>query len=227
MRDDARQLATGDVLQVNDWHPHVIVIEHEQAVTVLTAEVFTYPYICVDPDVSMLRGWIQGRPQKLGAVHVTRAFELPGAASTPTRAGTTFVATCTAAGERNAAATLTIERRAYAARVADRPHPRLINVREFPGLEARRHDEPALLELVSTTEGHTIVSEVWQGAATLRTEQAAGEDIALLRPIRLGTGRRYILTFAVADLEVIETLLAQSHTAAAGNADLLRQTSAR
>jgi Acetoacetate decarboxylase (ADC) len=227
MRVHARQLATGDVLEVNDWHLHIIVIEYEQAVTVLTAEVFTCPSIWVDPDASMLRGWIQGLPKKLGAVHVTRAFELPGAASTPTRAGTTSVATCTAAGERIAAATLTIERRARAAGVADHPHPRLINVRTLPRLEGRRHDEPALLlELVSTTQRDTIVSQPWHGAATLPTEQATGEDIALLRPIRVGTGRRYILTFTVDDLEVIEKLLAQSHTAA-GNAELLRETGAR
>jgi hypothetical protein len=78
MRVHARQLATGHALEVNDWHRHIIAIEHEHAVTVPTAEV----------------GWIQGLPKKLGAVHVTRAVELPGAVSTPTQAGGTFVATC-------------------------------------------------------------------------------------------------------------------------------------
>jgi hypothetical protein len=38
MRIHARDLAVGDTLQVNDWHLHIIRIEREIAVAVLTAE---------------------------------------------------------------------------------------------------------------------------------------------------------------------------------------------
>ena len=38
MRITARDLTVGDVLHVNDWHLHVIKIERDQAVAVLTAE---------------------------------------------------------------------------------------------------------------------------------------------------------------------------------------------
>jgi acetoacetate decarboxylase len=126
-------------------------------------DVFTCPYIWVDQDVSMLRGWIQGFPKKLGTIHVTRAFELPGAASTPVQEGTTFAATCTAAGQRIAAATITIERPARAAGKAERPHPRLINLRKFPRLDAGRHNDPAVLELVSPMQRDTLVSDGWEG----------------------------------------------------------------
>jgi hypothetical protein len=172
-------------------------------------EVLTCPYIWVDQDVSMLRGWIQGFPKKIGAVHLTRAFELPGAASTPTLPGTTFAATCTAAGDRLAAATLTIERRVPAAGPAERPHPRLINVRKFPRLEAGHHDEPAVFELVSPVQRDTIVSDVWEGPATLHIERATGEDIRLLQPVRVGVGRRFSSTFTVDDLDVVENLPAR------------------
>jgi glycogen synthase len=38
MRIPAHDLTVGDVLHVNDWHLHVINIERDQAVAVLTAE---------------------------------------------------------------------------------------------------------------------------------------------------------------------------------------------
>jgi hypothetical protein len=169
-------------------------------------DVFTCPYIWVDQDVSMLRGWIQGFPKKLGAVHVTRAFELAGAASTPTQAGTTFAAMCTAAGERVAAATLTLERRERDAGAAERPHPRLVNVRKFPRLDAGHHDEPAVFELVSPVQRDTIVSEVWEGSATLRIEDVTAEEVGLLRPVRVGRGRRYSSSFTVDDLVLVQDL---------------------
>jgi hypothetical protein len=38
----ARQLAIGDILRVNDWHLHVIAVEREIGIAVLTAE-FDFP----------------------------------------------------------------------------------------------------------------------------------------------------------------------------------------
>ena len=38
MRITARELTVGDVLHVNDWHLHVIRIERDRAIAVLTAE---------------------------------------------------------------------------------------------------------------------------------------------------------------------------------------------
>ena len=36
--------------------------------------VTTCPYIWVDRDFALIRGWIQGFPKKLGEVHMTRSF---------------------------------------------------------------------------------------------------------------------------------------------------------
>ncbi len=38
MRIHARDLAVGNILQVNDWHLHILRIERDNAVAVLTAE---------------------------------------------------------------------------------------------------------------------------------------------------------------------------------------------
>ena len=36
--------------------------------------VTTCPYIWVDTDFALIRGWIQGFPKKLGSIHMTRSF---------------------------------------------------------------------------------------------------------------------------------------------------------
>ena len=41
MKIPARQLAPGDIFCLNDWHLHVIAVEHEIGTAVLTAE-FTF-----------------------------------------------------------------------------------------------------------------------------------------------------------------------------------------
>ena len=38
MRIPALELAVGDVLHVNDWHLHVIKVEHDKAIAVVTEE---------------------------------------------------------------------------------------------------------------------------------------------------------------------------------------------
>ena len=41
------------------------------------------PYIYVDNDAALARGWIQGFPKQLGTIAQTRAFPIPGASATP------------------------------------------------------------------------------------------------------------------------------------------------
>ena len=51
--------------------------------------VTTCPYIWVDRDFALVRGWIQGFPKKLGSVWMTRTFGLDCAAD-PGSAGRTL-----------------------------------------------------------------------------------------------------------------------------------------
>ena len=61
-------------------------------------EVTTCPFIWVDQDFALARGWIQGFPKKLGEVWMTRTY---GLACRPTRAAgraRASAATCSARG---------------------------------------------------------------------------------------------------------------------------------
>src|SRR5918912_1177500 len=49
--------------------------------------VTTCPYIWVDRDFALVRGWIQGFPKKLGEIHMTRRFGLDVRAEGRTFAG--------------------------------------------------------------------------------------------------------------------------------------------
>lgn len=46
------------------------------------------PFIYVDQDMSMMRGWLQGLPKKLGSVWMTRSFAVDHIASAPLKRGT-------------------------------------------------------------------------------------------------------------------------------------------
>ena len=64
-------------------------------------------FIWVDKDFAMMRGWIQGFPKKLGAIHMTRVFPV-GRATPRIEAGARFGATCTAGSREIARAIVTL-----------------------------------------------------------------------------------------------------------------------
>ena len=66
------------------------------------------PFIYVDQDVSMIRGWLQGLPKKFGSVWITRSYPLGHIAAAPTRAGTRLGASLAVKDRRLAQAALTL-----------------------------------------------------------------------------------------------------------------------
>jgi acetoacetate decarboxylase len=65
-------------------------------------------YIWVDKDFAMYRGYIQGFPKKLGAIHMTRTFAV-GKAAPKIEAGARFGATCTAGSREVARSVITLQ----------------------------------------------------------------------------------------------------------------------
>lgn len=66
------------------------------------------PFIHVDQDISMARGWLQGWPKKLGSVWITRSYELDHPAAVPLTAGSRIGATLAAKDRRLAEARVTL-----------------------------------------------------------------------------------------------------------------------
>jgi len=164
-------------------------------------EVTTCPFIWVDQDFALARGWIQGFPKKLGEIWMTRTFGLDVAADPGRGPGARYGATCSARGHRLAEMTLTVEGES-----AEGPRhnaPPLVNVRHFPRLEAGRHDEPAVHELVRAKSRDRAASAVLEGEATLALHPAPGEEHDALQPVRVGRGYRLTFAYTVDDLETV------------------------
>ncbi|MEU6603107.1 acetoacetate decarboxylase family protein [Streptomyces flaveolus] len=159
------------------------------------------PYIYVDNDAAMARGWVQGFPKKLGAVHQTRAFSI-GAPATPVIGpGGSFAATASVAGQRIAEAKVVLEQEVLdPTALMNRP---VVNLRHFPRLAAGQHDRPAVHELVMSVMDDLAVNDAWAGTGELVFHPARGEELADLPVRRTGRGLRFDLAYTVTDLKTL------------------------
>jgi hypothetical protein len=162
-------------------------------------EVTTCPFIWVDQDFALARGWIQGFPKKLGAVWMTRTFGLATRAAPAVAAGGRFAATCSARGRQLARAVVTLEAPSQAGSLHTAPP--IVNVRHFARLAAGRHQDPAVHELVRARSRDRAASEVWEGSAELELTEAPGEEHTLLAPVSVSRGYRFTFAYTVDDLE--------------------------
>jgi hypothetical protein len=82
----------------------IAVVEVERA----DAAIFYCPFIYVDQDLSLARGWLQGWPKKVGSVWLTRSYDLDHPAAAPIRPGTRLGASVSVKDRRLAEAALTV-----------------------------------------------------------------------------------------------------------------------
>ena len=162
------------------------------------------PYIWVDNDASLARGWIQGWPKKLGVVHATRTFGLASPAAPLVAPGGRFGGTLSAAGRRLAEATVTLE--SISTDPVTLGKRQIVNVRHFPELAASRRGRPAVHELVRTTFADVRRSEVWEGPATLAFFESPAEELAALAPVEVLRGYRYSTVLTIEDLVTLERI---------------------
>ena len=164
--------------------------------------VFWTPYIFVDNDSSMARGWIQGYPKRLGNIFQTRTFAAPGPASAPIAPGTKFGTSLSVHGQRLANGRLTLRQElADAPTTLDRP---TVNLRYFPSLVAGQHNCPVVNELVMAVNDDLAILDIWSGDAELNFPVAIGEELHELAPIRMGAGYRFSMSCSINDLKVLQ-----------------------
>lgn len=166
--------------------------------------VTTCPYIWVDRDFALVRGWIQGFPKKLGSVWMTRSFGLGNLAEPGPRPGAVFAGTLAANDRRLIETTVTLERESDSG--PEHNAPPLVNRRHWPRLAAGHHADPAVHELVRALSRDRSISPIWEGAATLAFAGAPNEEHDALAPIRIGRGYRFTFAYTVDDLETVADL---------------------
>ena len=160
------------------------------------------PYIFVDNDAALARGWAQGFPKRLGSVFQTRSFAAPSAAAAPLAPGSRFGASVAAHGERLATARIQLEEPvADPTTVINRP---TTIRRYFPQLVAGKQHEPAVDELTLSLIDDPRIVDMWAGSAELAIPEVAGEDMHRIAPTRVGRGYRFSMSYSVTDLRILK-----------------------
>ena len=161
------------------------------------------PYIFVDNDAAIARGWAQGFPKKLGSVYQTRSFSAPSPAAAPLAKGSRFGASVAAHGERLATAQIQLEEKsADPSAIFNRPTAMR---RYFPQLAAGRQEKPSVDELTMSLTDDLAIVDVWAGSAELRIPEVSGEEMHLIAPLRVGRGYRLGMAYSVTDLRILKT----------------------
>jgi acetoacetate decarboxylase len=162
------------------------------------------PFIWVDQDVSLLRGWAQGWPKQIGSTWITRAYDLPSPATPVVGPGGRFGATLTVKDRRLAEALVTLQEP-----TTQLPNPTFagaVNVRHFPELVAGKHDQPAVHELVQLKSRDVRISPIWKGEAELTIFDHPYLELPELRPLRVLAGYRFSCALTVDDLILLQDL---------------------
>jgi acetoacetate decarboxylase len=160
------------------------------------------PYIYVDNDAALARGWTQGFPKKLGSIFQTRSFAAASPAAAPIAAGGRFGASLSAHGERLAQACVTLRKPVEnGLSLLSRP---TVLLRYFPRLAAGYQDKPAVNELAMSITDNLTVAQAWVGEGELTLPEAHGEELHALAPRRVESGFRYSLSYSVTDLKILE-----------------------
>lgn len=165
------------------------------------------PFIWVDQDVSMMRGFAQGWPKQLGSTWITRAYDLPSKAAPVLGPGGRFGASLAARDRRLAEARVTLREQ-----TASLPRPgfaRAVLTRHFPDLRAGHHATPVVYDLVQLKSRDVAFSTIWRGEAELQVFEHPYCELPALRPVPTGsamTGYRFSFALTVDDLLLLRDL---------------------
>jgi len=138
---------------------------------------YIVPYIWVDNDFTLMRGYIQGFPKKLCRIHRTKLYDLNPKTS-GRRIGAKMKGICEAHGERIIEGSLIFNRQAEPAEL---PSIRFYLMRHFPDIEDPT--KPIVHELAISQVSNVAVANIWAGDVDLRFFESAVEEVALLSPI--------------------------------------------
>ena len=142
------------------------------------ARCYYCPFIYVDQDLSMARGWLQGWPKKFGSVWLTRSYELAHPAAAPSRAGSRFGASLAVKDRPLAEAGLVLTGEA-AAPIGFLAAPSFGLVPSASLLGTPDRGEPTLARAVVTDK---VSGPAHAATGTLRLLESPRDELALLQP---------------------------------------------
>ena len=160
------------------------------------------PYIFVDNDAAIARGWSQGYPKRLGSVFQTRYYAATGKAGPALAAGSKFAGTVSAGGQRLAEGVVTL--REPVTDLSALHQLPVVNLLYTPRLAAGMRDMPAVHELVENVPHDVKLEQAWIGDGVLELPVCKGEELSDLAPLRCGAGVRASMAYVVDDLKTLK-----------------------
>jgi acetoacetate decarboxylase len=145
----------------------------------------------------MMRGWIQGFPKKLGAIHMTRVFPV-GRATPQVAPGAKFGATCTAGSREVARAVVTLRQMSPTGPTVN--NPPMHNTRLFPAGSGLM---PAVFEMVRAGGRDRSTSDIWEGDAELTLGSHTIEPLQTIQPREILKGYRFSFGYTVDGVDVV------------------------
>lgn len=142
------------------------------------ARCFYCPFIYVDQDLSMARGWLQGWPKKFGSVWMTRSYALDHPAAVPSREGSRFGASLAVKDRRLAEAAVTLTGAAAAPiGFLAAPSYGLVPAASVLGTPGRGEPTLARARVENKVQGPAHAA-----TGTLRLFDSPRDELALLQP---------------------------------------------
>lgn len=138
------------------------------------------PYIWVDKDFALVRGYHQGYPKKLGDIWMTRPITV-GRAGPKLETGGRFGMTLAAGDRRLAEALLTLTEKVPSPGFVN-GHPMLHN-RQWPAIES--DGSQSMDELVTMRGYDGEIADVWAGTAEIQLFDSPTEELFLLQPLEI------------------------------------------
>ncbi len=161
------------------------------------SEGFFIPYIWVDNDFTLMRGFIQGFPKKLGRIYMTRLHEL-----TPKiggrKSGAKVKGLCESHGERIITGNLKLEHKTTPEEL---PKIKFFLMRHFPDIE--KPNTPSVHDITENIIENIQFGDVWTGKADLKFGQSELEEIADLTPKEILSGFYFSTGFTISGGKII------------------------
>ncbi|MBN2466748.1 MAG: acetoacetate decarboxylase family protein [Deltaproteobacteria bacterium] len=139
------------------------------------------PYIWVNNDFTLLRGFIQGFPKKLARIHMTKLSAMNPLVG-GRRVGAKVKGICEANAERLVEGSLIFTGQADQSEL---PKLKFYLLRHYPDLA--NPSQPLVHELVNSVSELTI-ADIWRGDAELKFFESAIDEVAALAPVQVLEG---------------------------------------
>jgi acetoacetate decarboxylase len=157
----------------------------------------------VDNDFTLVRGWFQGYPKKLGRISIARPTEFspPEFSACRLGAGGLISAICESGGERLVSGALKIKEQGSLDDIPPLMRRPIYLTRHFPGAGAG--DAPAVNEIITLSSEKPGFGPIWKGDAELVFRDSPFEEHASLAPREILGGYHIAISHTVKGAKVL------------------------